>query len=346
MKLSVGVIGVGRNGSRFVLRYNEHPLIKSIVIADPYGKSRKEFAKLDKVRADYESADEMLEKEDVDLISIHTPGELHARYFIRACELKRHIFVEKPFATSVDDIRAMMQAAKSNCERKMAVGHNYRMEEYNPHIKRLIDDGALGEIVCIRCGYISDYMYYWQTEPLGQFVDKMPVLNRIRPMFEGAVHLIDLSNWFMGEPPESVYSVRKEIQADKVKADWVGALFKYPSSGMLHLDSSFAMIGPHEPNFGLQVYGTEGTVRNGILYRYANRQYYLRDFEQVRLQESSSEDNHGFDREVDMMIDAIANDKEVAVTVEEGALAAAAAVAAEDSWKNGGAISSVPDINI
>ncbi len=346
MKLSVAVVGVGRNGSRFVLRYNEHPMVDSIIIADPYDKSRKEFSKLEKVKADYESAEEMLEKEDVDLVSIHTPGPLHAPYFIKACELKRHIFVEKPFATSLDDIRAMVKAADENKGKKMAVGHNYRMEEYNPHIKKLIDDGALGEIVCVSCGYVSDYMYYWQSEPQGQFVDKTPVLNKICPMFEGAVHLIDLANWFIGNGPKSVYSIRKEIQADKVKADWVGSLFKYSSSAMLHLNVSFAMIGPHEENFGLHVYGTDGTVRDGVLYRYRNnKEYYLRDFEQVKLEETKSKDDHGFDREVDAVIDAIVNDTPVPVSVEEGAIAAAAAVAAEQAWKDNGNIVAVPEIN-
>ncbi len=346
MKLSVAVIGTGRNGSRFVLRYNEHPSVGSIVIADPFEKSRKEFAKLDKVKADYASAEEMLDKEKVDLISVHTPGPLHAPYFIRACELKTHIFVEKPFATKLEDIRAMVQAAKGNPGRKMAVGHNYRGGEYNPHIKRLIEDGAMGEIVCIRCGYISDYMYYWQTEPQGQFVDKTPVLNRIRPMFEGATHLIDLANWFIGSGAESVYSVRKPIQAGTVQADWIGALFRYPSSAMLHLDASFAMVAPHQHAFGLQVYGTEGSIRDGVLYRHSSKQYHLREFEKTPLQDSESEDDHGFDREVDAVIDAIVDDTPVPVTVNEGAEAAIGAVAAEESAFNPGQVVAVPDIHI
>ncbi len=345
MKLSVAVVGVGRNGSRFVLRYNEHPIVERIVIAEPYEKSRKEFAKLEKVKADYASAEEMLEQEEVDLVSIHTPGPMHAKYFIMACELGRHVFVEKPLATSADDVRAMLNAASKNVGRKMAVGHNYRMEEYNPHIKRLIDDGALGEIICIRTGYISDYMYYWQTEPEGQFVDKRPVLEKIRPMFEGAIHLIDLANWFVGSRPETVYSVRKRVRADKVEADWVGSLFKYPEESMLHLDASFAMIGPHEDNFGLQIYGTQGSVRGGIFYRYRDKQYYLRNFERIELKKSKSEDDHGFDMEVDAVIDAIVNDSAVPVSVEEGADAVAAALAAEWAWENEGQIIKVPDLS-
>ena len=113
---------------------------------------------------------------------------------------------------------------------------------------------------------------------------------------------------------------------------------------MLHLDASFAMVAPHEPVFGLQVHGTEGSIREGILYRHANKQYHLRDFEKTPLQTSESEDDHGFDREVDAVIDAIVNDTPVPVTVEEGAAAAAAAVAAEDSAHQDGKVVPIPDI--
>lgn len=342
MKLSVAVIGAGRNGSCFIQAYNDHPLVEAIFIADPFEKSRKEFAKLDKVKADYASAEEMLDREQVDLVSIHTPGPLHAPYFIRACELKTHIFIEKPFATEIEDIRAMVAAAKQNSQAKIAVGHNYRLGDANPHIRKLIDDGALGRIVCIRCGYISDYMYYWQTEPEGQFVNKAPVLNRIRPMFEGATHIIDLANWFIGSIPQSVYSVKTPIQAGICQTDWVASLFRYPENAVLHLDASFAMIAPHEHHFGLQIYGTEGSIRNDVLYRFASKQYHLREFEKTTLEETKYKNDHGFDREVDATLDSIVNDKPVLVTVAEGASAAAAAVAAEDSANQEGKIVEIP----
>ncbi len=329
MGISVAVIGAGRNGMCFIEEYNKHPAVDTIFVADPFPKTKENIKELKKVKKVYDSGIELLENEKIDLTSIHTPAHLHTEFFTKACEIGTHIFVEKPLATTLDDIRTILKAAKNNHDRKIAVGHNYRLMSYHTEIKKLIDNGELGEIICIRTGYISDYIYYWQTEPNGRFINKKGELNIIKPIFEGATHSIDLANWFIGSGAKSAYGLRKEFQAGKVNADWIATIFGYPNDIIVHLDASFGMIAPHKPSFGLEIYGTKGTIRDNVFWKYGSQEYHLRNFVSKPL--VVDESSHKFDEEVKNIISAIVEGKDVLVSLEEGAQAVIAAIFAEKS---------------
>jgi predicted dehydrogenase len=341
VKLNVAVIGAGRNGSQFIQAYSNHPAVSEVFFADPYPPLRERYGGLPKVKKTYANSEDMLSNEEVDLVSIHTPGHLHTAYFVKAAEHRRHIFVEKPLATSIEDIRTIVRAAKGNPGRKMAVGHNYRYEDYNSQIKSLIDDGALGRIVCIRLGYITDYFYFWQTEPKTEFIVKPPVMAQMRPILEGGCHHIDLANWFTGSRPQRVHAVACPLDVNGVPADWLAAVFHYENQSIFHMDASFGVIAPHKYNFGIEIYGTEGSIRDDMLYRFASKQYHLREFTQTPLKKKEQA-GHSFVEEVDSMLAAIVEDKPVLVTVAEGAMAAAGAVAAEMAIRTPGNTIDVP----
>jgi predicted dehydrogenase len=330
MKLKVALLGAGRNGSCYVEHYRSHPDVAEIVIVDPNPKTRERFRESSKVVKTYERAEDFFEHDGADLVSIHTPSDLHARFFLKAAAARTHIFVEKPLANTQADIDAIVKAAKANTNRKMMVGQNYRLESYNPQVKKLVEEGAVGELVCLNMGYVTDYTYLWQTMPEDIHGSQVAFAGRVRPMIEGACHLIDQANWLTGAHPVTVFATKRPMQADRCPADWMGAVFQYSDRTVVHVDACWAAIGPIKEHYGTEVYGTEGTIREGRLFRYKSKEYHLRQFEECRLAENPYK-GHSWEEEVRSMIEAITEDKPVSVTVAEGANAAIGAIAAEES---------------
>jgi predicted dehydrogenase len=330
MKLKVAVFGAGRNGSCFIENYGNNPHVGEVVIVEPNPKLREHFRTFPKVVKTCAQVEQFLEGDGADVISIHTPSDLHPAHFIQAAARGAHVFVEKPLANTQADVEAMLAAAGKNKSRKMMAGQNYRLESYNPQVKRLIDDGAIGRPVCLHMGYVTDYVYAWQTEPVTMYGNLEAFARRVRPMIEGACHLIDLANWLTGAHPVTVFSRKRAMQADRCPTDWMAGIFHYSDQTLVHMDACWAAIGPIKEQYGTEVYGTEGTIRDGRLFRYKSKEYHLRSFEERPL-DPVQRKVHSFDLEAASFIEAIVEDKPVPVTLAEGANAAIGAIAAEES---------------
>ena len=334
MGLRIAVIGIGRNGHCFVEHYGRSSLVSEVVIIDPLTGLLERYASLPKVVSSYESAEEFFARDGADVVSIHTPSSLHAGFFAQAAVRGCHIFVEKPLAESLDDLQLMVDAAHANSGRQMAVGHNYRLEDYSPDVKQLIRDGQLGNLICIRAGYIADYIYQWLSEPAGLFTDPRSFVCKRRAMLDGACHHIDLANYFTGSYPVRVYAARNRFPVNGHLNDWIASIFTYANGTMLHLDACWGAVIPHKPWFGIEVYGEKGSVRDGTLYRHRSLTYGQDPYNVIPL-DAPELHGHLFGLEVDMFLRAIVEKHPVAVTVAEGANAAAAAIVATDAAETG-----------
>ena len=99
----------------------------------------------------YTSVDEMFAAEQIDLVAIATPHNLHAPIAITALNAGANVVVEKPMATKYADCLAMIAAAKANA-RFLTVFHNRRLDGWYLAAKSVIDDGLLGNLVELQSG--------------------------------------------------------------------------------------------------------------------------------------------------------------------------------------------------
>lgn len=116
-----------------------------VAIVDKNGESA---AKLGEGLPTYSSLDELLRAEQVDVIDICLPTDLHAEYTIRAAEAKKHVFCEKPMALRLADAHAMKEACDRNGVRLM-IGHCIRFWPEYAHLKKLIDGCSLGRLLSV-----------------------------------------------------------------------------------------------------------------------------------------------------------------------------------------------------
>ncbi|WP_040918637.1 Gfo/Idh/MocA family protein [Saccharomonospora glauca] len=102
----------------------------------------------------------LVERDDVDLVDICTPGDTHAEIAIAALEAGKHVLCEKPLANTVEEAERMVEAAERARERGVfaMVAFNYRRVPALALAKKLVDEGRLGELRHVRAAYLQDWL--------------------------------------------------------------------------------------------------------------------------------------------------------------------------------------------
>lgn len=145
---------------------------------------------------DYETSWETLvQRDDIDIVDITAPSNVHKDIAIGAAEAGKHVFCEKPLALNLKDAREMLSAVEKN-NVKHQIGFNYRFAPAIQLAKQLIDDGVLGKIYHFRGLYLQD----WLIDP------ESPLVWRLDKKVAGSgslgdlgAHIIDLARFLVGE---------------------------------------------------------------------------------------------------------------------------------------------------
>jgi predicted dehydrogenase len=137
---------------------------------------------------------DVLDRDDVQVVDICTPGDTHAEIAIAALEAGKHVLCEKPLANTVAEAELMTAAADAARSRGVlsSVGFNYRRAPALAYARQLIADGAVGTIRHIRAQYLQD----WIVDP------EFPLVWRLQKDKAGSgalgdigAHIVDLSQF-------------------------------------------------------------------------------------------------------------------------------------------------------
>ena len=140
----------------------------------------------------------LLDRDDVSLVDICTPGDTHAEIAIAALEAGKHVLCEKPLANTVAEAEAMTAAATAAGARgvRSMVGFTYRRVPAIGLARRLVADGRIGTIRHVRAQYLQD----WITDP------EAPLSWRLQKDRAGSgalgdigAHIVDLTQYITGE---------------------------------------------------------------------------------------------------------------------------------------------------
>jgi len=91
----------------------------------------------------------------VELVSVCTPNDTHAKISIAALAAGKHVWCEKPMSTSLADSQAMTDAAAASIGRTI-IGYNYTKNPAVTHARRLIESDAIGRVAAFFCRYDVD----------------------------------------------------------------------------------------------------------------------------------------------------------------------------------------------
>jgi predicted dehydrogenase len=142
----------------------------------------------------------LIERDDVGLVDVVTPGNTHREIVLAALAAGKHVICEKPLANSLAEAGEMLAAARE-AGTINTVCFNYRRAPAVQLAKKLIDDGRLGTIRHWRATYLQDFI----MDP------EFPLIWRLKKEFAGSgalgdigAHIVDLSRFLLGGISEVV----------------------------------------------------------------------------------------------------------------------------------------------
>ncbi len=151
--------------------------------------------------------EELLSHPDVDAVVVDTPDATHYALVLAAARHRKHVFCEKPLATDVRQAREMVAAVEQAGVRGM-VGFSTRFSPVIQNVKRLIDDGAIGEVFHVHAQFFnagllaSPPRWTWRTDRARAGVGILGDLGS---------HLIDLNHFLIGPTTEVMASMKTFI---------------------------------------------------------------------------------------------------------------------------------------
>ena len=140
----------------------------------------------------------LLTRDDVGLIDVCSPGDTHAEIAIAALDAGKHVLCEKPLANTVDEARAMVDAAARAASRgvRSMVGYSYRRVPAVALARRLVEQGRIGEVRHVRAQYLQD----WIVDP------EFPLVWRLQKSMAGSgalgdigAHIVDMAQYLTGD---------------------------------------------------------------------------------------------------------------------------------------------------
>jgi predicted dehydrogenase len=113
----------------------------------------------------------VIERDDIDLVDICTPGDTHAQIAVAALAAGKHVLCEKPLANTVAEAESMVAAARRSPSLQAMVGFTYRRTPAVTLAGDLVADGTIGRVRQVRAQYLQDWLADEQA-PLTWRMDK------------------------------------------------------------------------------------------------------------------------------------------------------------------------------
>ncbi len=198
-KFGVGIIGCGAifGTHAYPLHTIENVEVKAVCDIKP--PAREAASRLFNCDA-YENYEDLLKRDDIDVVHVLTPHYLHAPMVIAAANSGRHVLSEKPMSITLADALAEIEAGKRN---KVTIGviSQNRYNSASVAIKEALDSGSLGKVVGQRVllSWFKPNEYYQNSDWHGTWEKEGGSL-----IIDQSIHVLDLARWFVDDEIVSI----------------------------------------------------------------------------------------------------------------------------------------------
>jgi predicted dehydrogenase len=209
-KVGVAVIGAGS-----IAEIGHFPSIQQIEEAelvaacDPVEEYRERAVKKWGAKAAYKDYQEMLKRDDVDVVIIASPNLFHHEHAIASTQAGKNVIIEKPFACTNFEAWDIVNTAKKYGTRVM-VGCNYRFWEQHLIAKDLISKGIIGDIKMGSSKSHESWDLYHEMISYTKFRQNA-ALAGAGALFDLGSHMVDLLLWLVGKDVKRVCGIAKNI---------------------------------------------------------------------------------------------------------------------------------------
>ncbi|MCX7794908.1 MAG: Gfo/Idh/MocA family oxidoreductase [bacterium] len=300
--LNIGIIGYGFIGKIHAQHYMSNPNVNRVIIADPLDINRKNAERMG--FKTYEIFEDMLNLEKLDAVSICTPHHTHRDIALRVMDFRIPILLEKPAATSREEIKEIIEKAE-RLDIKVMVAHSLRFSDTFRLAKKLIEEEEIGKILFIIGKYLAfkDYNQYpkWKTTKKEAWGGTL---------FRDGLHIVDAILWLSGKEIASAKGLPLNLFFDTEVEDTFLGTINFQDGSIAQLSMSSITKGFEQ--IGLEIYGEKGSIKVNneelVLYKEDDIPKYIKpaigasDF---------------WKNQIDHFVDCIINNKEPLVTLKE-----------------------------
>ena len=201
-RINVGIIGTGWCGGIRANACAANPLVDGLYIAEIKPERLAEVAATTNPRKATTEWRELLDIKEIDAIYISATPETTHYPMARDClNAGKHVFLEKPIASTVSDAQKITAAgAKAKAKGNLFIGHICRFNPRYRMAKQAIAAGKIGRIVAMNSR--RNIPAAWTPE----------ILNKIGPIVGDAIHDTDLMLWFTGDRIVSAYAQTVDVR--------------------------------------------------------------------------------------------------------------------------------------
>ncbi|HEX2184578.1 MAG TPA: Gfo/Idh/MocA family oxidoreductase [Chloroflexota bacterium] len=255
-RLRAAVVGLGI-GRFHVEAYAAHERVELVGLCDTDADRLGSFVSRHPSARGYADLDQMLAEARPDLVSICTPDWMHVEMGIAALEAGAHVISVKPLTTSVEDARRFV-AASERTGRRLMVAHERRFHPRYVAIKRVLDEGLLGQLFYLELDYFVHKGRQFTNAPWYKSAEHP----RAAILGTGS-HAVDLLRWFGGEVQEAWGAGNHLAYQDFPDDDCMIGVFKLAGGAIGKVTQTYGSIrGAGEPDLRVTLHGTRGSIED------------------------------------------------------------------------------------
>jgi len=251
MELKTGILGLGR-GAAYFQAFNRHRNAEVVAICDKVIERAEAFAKQTKLKNFCSDYQELLEH-DLDIVVVCTPPIYHAENVIDALKAGKHVLSEVPATYSLEECERVVRAVEKTGLKYM-LAENYRFFAYIESLKKMINEGRLGEIIYTEGEYVQDCRDLMKED------DRLTWRATMPPIYY-CTHSLGPLLYLMNDRCVTATGLHTgcNVAPDLGAIDMEVGLFKTESGAVVKILCGFSIV--REPTLvWYSLYGTKGCV--------------------------------------------------------------------------------------
>jgi predicted dehydrogenase len=200
--LRVGIIGCGAIAESHLQALQEQPDCRAMACADVNRAAALRCAEQFDIAHVPADGDELLRRDDLDVVAIFTPPKWHAEFALRAFERGMHVLIEKPLAMNLCETDSLIDAARPDRIASVALMHRY--QPVYEAARDMVRAGALGKLQSVRMSlgrnmYTDRRFTSPSSEPRSWLVDRRIAGGGV--LMSSSVHFLSVASYLIGDPP-------------------------------------------------------------------------------------------------------------------------------------------------
>lgn len=328
--LGIGIIGCGRMGERHAEAYSKIPFAKIVGFTD-IDRARAVLL-AEKFSADvFDDVNKIIADDRMNAVSICTPNAFHTDAALLAAESGKHIIVEKPLATNLDDCDRIIRYARKSGITAM-VGQTHRFYPSNRAVKSILDEETVGQVRTVQ-DYSLDPGFVIGKGLTPQWVKQKEAGGGV---VMDAVHAVDRLRWWFHEEIIEVQShMMDKIRQDSATEEMAMVTLKMTNS----ITANLLTIAP---SWGVRDNQTRIIGEKGVIYmrygedvRIGSKDWRIIDFPYKSSPPSYEHNLAGFKTELEEFLNSITAGRSPSVTLEDGKRAVQVVLAIYESSRTG-----------